>query len=206
VRQRLDAPNSTATIQLENGVRKDMDFISPTTKTNASIQGVSFFYKVAASSDLLPNMNVLAFLPLEATVDGEDKAAAYRTWLGLMTGTLSATFDKGGRTIERVVHGDRTYTAPDGAELVLPGRSLLLVRNCGHHMTTDAVVIEPQEFPAYGVRSVSPSTTRTSSSLAPNDSAAIWARTVREPVPRSCVPILSSTEPSGCIVRSQLLA
>ncbi|MCW5953038.1 MAG: hypothetical protein KIT69_12350, partial [Propionibacteriaceae bacterium] len=86
-----------------------------------------------------------------ATVDGEDKAAAYRTWLGLMTGGLAADFDKGGRVVHRVMDGDRRFTAPDGTELVLPGRALLLVRNVGHHMTTDCVRTAAGEPAAEGV-------------------------------------------------------
>ena len=105
---------------------------------------------IAGVADVLLEAAITTIVDLEdsiAAVDPADKVSAYRNWLELMKGTLTADFVKAGQPMTRRLHPDRIYSKPDGGgELILPGRSLLLVRNVGHLMT-DISVLDRGETP-----------------------------------------------------------
>jgi len=98
--------------------------------------GISDIIIEAAVSTICDNEDSVA------AVDAQDKVICYRNWLGLMRGDLISKFEKNGKHFERKLNPNRSYISKDGTELKLHGRSLLLIRNVGHLMTSPAIILK----------------------------------------------------------------
>lgn len=136
-----DAHSPTAILLVNNNLRFEIQIDPSSGIGKADAAGVK---------DILLESAITTIQDCEdsiAAVDASDKILAYRNWNGLMTGKLQQSFDKGGNKVVRRLNPDRQYTSTSGDSFSLPGRSLMLVRNVGHLMTTDAILLNGNEIP-----------------------------------------------------------
>ncbi len=126
-----------STIILQNNKLHFEIIINPRAFSAAhDIAGISDVIIESAISTICDNEDSVA------AVDAEDKVICYRNWLGLMKGNLKVEFEKNGKNLERKLNPDRSYISKDGKGLKLNGRSLLLIRNVGHLMTSPSIILK----------------------------------------------------------------
>lgn len=144
---RGDEQAPTSILLINNGIHIDVEFDKEKEIAKSDPAGMTDIILEAALSTILDLEDSIA------AVDAEDKVIAYKNWLGIMQGNLEETITKSGKTFVRRLHSDRSYKAGIGAPttgtsaakdgiVTLHGRSLLFLRNVGHHMTTPAIKLE----------------------------------------------------------------
>ncbi len=133
---RGDANKPSAIIIKNNNLHFEI-IINPKAFSAAhDIAGISDVITESAISTICDNEDSVA------AVDAEDKIVCYRNWLGLMKGDLKIQFEKNGKKLERKMNPDRSYISREGKGLKLHGRSLLLIRNVGHLMTSPSIILK----------------------------------------------------------------
>ncbi|QBF28867.1 malate synthase G [Pseudomonas tructae] len=129
-----DASAPTAILLKHNGLHFEIQIDASTPVGQTDPAGIKDVLMEAALTTIMDCEDSVA------AVDADDKVVIYRNWLGLMKGDLTESVSKGGQTFTRTMNPDREYTAPNGGNVSLHGRSLLFVRNVGHLMTIDAIL------------------------------------------------------------------